>query len=365
MAEDLWSKLKKTDKPVVLYGTGDGAEKIAARLAERGIAAAGVFASDGFVRPGKKFMGMPVTSYEQAKARFGDMCVLVCFGSDRPEVIAIIRRIALEQELFMPDVPVCGGGTFDSEYYEAHRAELDAVRSKLADDASRRCFDEVIEYKLSGRIDHLFAGVSPAEEAWSLMEPSSSDVYVDLGAYTGDTLAEFRRAAGGWRAAFAFEPDARNYRKLREKAEAEGWDDCTLLNAAAGAAAGTAEFVRNAGRGSSARGGKTVTVPVEAVDEVLRRAGLLTAAGGGIKTADAPALVIKMDVEGAEAAAVCGAAEAVRSLRPRMMIAAYHRNEDLFAVPQQVLSLISDCGIYLRRSLCLPAWELNYIFVPR
>ena len=43
MAEDLWSKLKKTDKPVVLYGTGDGAEKIAARLAERGIAGVAFF----------------------------------------------------------------------------------------------------------------------------------------------------------------------------------------------------------------------------------------------------------------------------------------------------------------------------------
>ena len=38
--------------------------------------------------------------------------------------------------------------------------------------------------------------------------------------------------------------------------------------------------------------------------------------------------------------------------------------EELMADLDKVLSLIPDCGIYLRRSLCLPAWELNYIFVP-
>ncbi|MBQ4369456.1 MAG: FkbM family methyltransferase, partial [Oscillospiraceae bacterium] len=160
---DIWEKLARCEKPVVLYGTGDGAEKILERLEARGIEAAGIFASDGFVRPGRTFRGLGVVSYAEAAKRFGDMCVLVCFGSDRPEVIGNIKRIAAEQELYMPDVPVCGGGTFDAEYYEAHREELAQVRALLADEESRRCLDEVIEYKLSGEIEHLFACESGAE----------------------------------------------------------------------------------------------------------------------------------------------------------------------------------------------------------
>ena len=52
---DLWNYLKnqtKAGRPVVLYGTGDGADKIMAVLEERGIPVSGIFASPGFVRDG-------------------------------------------------------------------------------------------------------------------------------------------------------------------------------------------------------------------------------------------------------------------------------------------------------------------------
>ena len=361
---DIWEKLARCEKPVVLYGTGDGAEKILERLEARGIEAAGIFASDGFVRPGRTFRGLGVVSYAEAAERFGDMCVLVCFGSDRPEVIANIKRIAAEQELYMPDVPVCGGGTFDSAYYDAHRAELEQVRALLADEESRRCLDEVIEYKLSGEIEHLFACESGAEGLWQLLGPGPDEVYYDLGAYTGDTVNEFLRAAGGYRGICAFEPDARNFRKLR--GSLAGLGRSVLLNAAAGAEEGEAEFVRNSGRGSARRSGKTVRVPVVTVHGVAGCGGGARACAGGSLQASAPwpPTIIKMDVEGAEADAISGAAITIARCRPKMMIAAYHRNEDLFAIPLQILSICPDYRLFLRHSPCLPAWELNYIFLP-
>ena len=44
----LWQRLERARKPVMLYGMGNGADKILDELARRGIAAAGVFASDEF-----------------------------------------------------------------------------------------------------------------------------------------------------------------------------------------------------------------------------------------------------------------------------------------------------------------------------
>jgi hypothetical protein len=46
---DLWQHLSESKKPVVLYGMGDGAEKIIDVLNEKGISLSGIFASDGFV----------------------------------------------------------------------------------------------------------------------------------------------------------------------------------------------------------------------------------------------------------------------------------------------------------------------------
>ena len=68
--KDLWNYLKEANKPIVLYGMGNGADKIISVLNRYGIKISGVFASDGFVRQ-KVFHGFNVTDYKTAKETFG------------------------------------------------------------------------------------------------------------------------------------------------------------------------------------------------------------------------------------------------------------------------------------------------------
>jgi len=70
-----------------------------------------------------------------------------------------------------------------------------------------------------------------------------------------------------------------------------------------------------------------------------------------------------MDVEGQEAATLRGAEQTIRRYRPKLLAAAYHRNEDLFAIPEQVLSYNPDYRLYMRHFPQLPAWDVNYYFV--
>ena len=70
-----------------------------------------------------------------------------------------------------------------------------------------------------------------------------------------------------------------------------------------------------------------------------------------------------IDVEGAEREAILGAAETIRRCRPKLLLAAYHRSEDLFALPQLVFSIRSDYQLYLRHHRQLPAWDVNFYFV--
>ena len=63
----LWEYLKTAGKPVVLYGTGDGADKVLARLADTGVPVSGIFASDEFVR-GQQFHGFTVQAYSELLA---------------------------------------------------------------------------------------------------------------------------------------------------------------------------------------------------------------------------------------------------------------------------------------------------------
>ena len=100
VTRDLWEYLQETDKTIVLYGMGNGADKILSVLAERGVPVGGIFASDGFAR-GNLFRGMPVRTWSDVKAELGaeNVIVLLSFGTSRPEVLENILRIRAEAEL--------------------------------------------------------------------------------------------------------------------------------------------------------------------------------------------------------------------------------------------------------------------------
>lgn len=52
--------------------------------------------------------------------------------------------------------------------------------------------------------------------------------------------------------------------------------------------------------------------------------------------------VIKMDIEGGEGSALKGAEETIAKFRPRLMISAYHRTDDLWALREQIQGICPD-----------------------
>ncbi len=341
---DLWEYLKTADKPIVLYGMGNGADKIISVLESYGIKYSGVFATDGFVRD-KYFHGMKLTSYGKLKEKYGNMIVLVCFGSARPEVIKNIKRIAAEQELYAPDVPVYGGGLFTKEYAKNHRAELEYVYSRFADEKSRETFKNVIEYKITGKPEYLFACETDTDEPYeSFLRLSDNERFFDLGAYNGDTVSDFVGRTGSYGSITAVEPDPKNFKKLTRFTEE--LQDIRLINACISDKSGEKSFSVHGGRNSTAGIGELIrSVTVDSLSEA------------------APPSYIKMDIEGSEREAIKGAENTIKCFKPKMLISCYHRTEDLFKLPIEVDKIRNDYKLYLRHFPSVPAWEMNYYFI--
>ena len=78
----------------------------------------------------------------------------------------------------------------------------------------------------------------------------------------------------------------------------------------------------------------------------------------------APVTLLKMDIEGSESKALTGAAHTIITWRPKLYVCAYHRNEDLFSLPLQILNLCPDYKLYFRHSPYIPAWESNFYCIP-
>ena len=110
----LCEKIKEARLPVLLYGTGDGAEKIIAFLAENGIVPQGVFASDSFVR-GQSFAGFRVMKLAEAEETFGRFCTVICFGMDEEYKTAVAALRARGHCVFAPDLPLFGKEICDSD----------------------------------------------------------------------------------------------------------------------------------------------------------------------------------------------------------------------------------------------------------
>ena len=343
MEQELWQYLKTAQKPIVLYGMGNGADKIIEVLNSYNIDFKGVFASDGFQR-NKLFHGHKIESYSSLKEKYGDMIVLLCFGSALPDVMQNILKIASEQELYAPDVPVIAGKTFTLEYYLKNKKDLDRIYSLLADDVSKKTFENIINYKLSGKIHYLTdCEVSPDEPYQNFFKLSDNETFLDLGAYNGDTVLEFALKVNSYKKIVAVEPDKKTFRKLT--ANTEHLKNISLINACVSNKCGTINFAMSAGRNSSISKDGT---PTECIS---------------VDSLNLEPTYIKMDVEGEEVAAISGAKNTILKSKPKMLISAYHRTDDFLTIPKAVLDIRDDYKIYLRHYPYLPAWDTNFYFV--
>lgn len=343
--KDLWTYLKNAQKPIVLYGMGNGADKIISVLDRYKIRVSGVFASDGFVRQ-KTFHGFRVTDYKTAQNTFGDMIVLVCFGTSLPDAIANIKRIASEQELYAPDVPVCGDTLFNTEFVFNNRNRLESIYNLLADNTSKKVFENAVMYKLTGKIDYLFDCETPSGEVYqNVLKLGDGETYFDLGAYRGDTVEEFLSVVNKYNKIVAVEPDFKTYSKLC--IATQNINDIININACVSDCDGQIAFDMHGSRGSGIGQGGTVVASVS-IDSLSQKY---------VPT------IIKMDIEGAESAALRGGKQTISECRPKMQIAAYHRSEDLFLIPETVLSLRGDYKVYLRHFPSLPCWDMSYYFI--
>ena len=348
---DVWQSLAKLNKPILLYGMGNGADKILSVFAKRGIACADVYASDAFVR-GQSFHGKTVLTYAAAAEKYADFAVVAAFGSSLPAVTEKIYATENERELFIPDVPACGDTLFTLDFYTEHFAAFSQAFDLLCDAESKRIYADLIRYKITGKPQYLKSAVSPGDFEQTLLHKNRYRVMIDAGAYVGDTAKRFIDECPNAKAVYAVEPDRRSYKKLVAYAECEARATVYPHRFGAWSSAATAEFAaagnRNSGIGAQQQK-RSETVALNTVDSLA------------VQNAD----FIKYDVEGAELEALKGSAATIAASYPDMLISAYHKSEDLFVLPIYLAKRYPQYDLYLRRAPSVPAWDINLYAVKK
>ena len=352
---DMWDSLARESRPIVVYGMGNGADKLIKRFEKYGIEIADFFASDGFVR-GHHFHGKRVKSFSEIKAEYDDFVIVLSFASNRSEVIEMLADIDAHHDMLVPDMPVAGEDEyFDREFFNTHYDEMMRAYDSLADEESKSCFAAIVNYRLSGRMSYLLGAYSTKDELYALLCPDRIKSYVDAGAYNGDTLAEAIKYFPRLTSAIAIEPDPKNFKKLDKFVATLDTPAVTIHNAAVYDNCSDATFISSGNRNSSVSSTasfehKTNDVTLVTVDSLIN---------GEVD-------YVKYDVEGAEYEALLGTDKTIRAHTPELLVSLYHRSRDVFSLVNHIADRYgSDYDLYMRRLYCLPAWELDLVAIPK
>ena len=333
-----WEKIKESGKPVVIYGMGNGADKVIDEFNRLEIPVMGVTASDDFVR-GQQFRGFTVRKLSDFE---GDFIVAVAFASCIPDVMNHIFSLCGKYRVIVPCVPVFGDEIFNRDFVEKHEKELNDAYN-LFEDESKKIFAGCIDFIFGGELETLKSITTEKSEVFeNILKFGDNESYLDLGAYRGDTVEEFLHYCGGnYSDITALEPDRRTFRKL--ETYLENVEKSTAIQKAVYKENKTLIFSSKAGR-QSAIAGKGEEVEAVSVDSLC---------------SDKTVTYIKMDVEGAEKEAIEGAESTLKNQKPKLNIALYHRSEDIFSIPLQIAQINPCYKFFIRRHPYIPCWDMN------
>lgn len=214
----LWNRLD-AEVPIVFWGVGSNMYAVRDTLEARKIRPA-VFCDSNPGMWGKNIDGIPVISYESLKEHYSRYYIILTVAINN--ALEIVRQLRFEGEknqIFHVEKAFKVGETF-LEYNELESAVdiYENIYEMFADDLSKELFVENINFKLTGNKLTLveFADGDTFFDS-SLIPESKHYSYMDVGAYTGDTLLRFYAfCRGQYDKIYAVEPDNGNFQALKK-----------------------------------------------------------------------------------------------------------------------------------------------------
>ena len=214
------------------------------------------------------------------------------------------------------------------------------VANLWADEESRILYAAILKWFVTLASESVPAP-SPSAVTYipDFLQLREDEVFVDCGAFDGDTVLQYVRASRGrYQEIIALEPDPQTFQELATYAKT--LERVTPLNAGAGAENGKIPFVAGGLMSSHAAsaGAAGFSAPDELVDVDLIRLDDLS---------PRPTYV-KMDIEGFERQALAGARGLLSAGKTAFAVTLYHRTSDLWQIPRFINEVAPGLRLYLR-----------------
>lgn len=330
-------ELMQADRKVYIFAAHRNAVKCIQYCQSLGLDIVAFIDNDA-KKQGQEFYGKEVLPLEHVAKdaviinASGRYCVPI---EEQMNALGYSNNINLMEFLFIYNLPFQAQGAFRDFISEVipHRLKIVSLYLMLADEQSREVLDSLVSYRMT--LNSVSAGrvASPYDEeffARDVLKFGAHEVFVDGGAYDGDSFNRFVGMAAEFARAYLFEPDTEIFEKLGQVVA----DDKRVIACNAGlfSKSGEIGFSSTGGMDGAISETGEERISVVALDDMV----------------DVAITHIKLDVEGAEEAALLGARGHLREDRPKMAVAAYHKAGDLWEVPALIEGLGGKYNFYLR-----------------
>ncbi len=348
-------------KSLVLFGAGGIGSKTLAGLRKLGIEPF-AFTDSNRQLWRTAVNGLQVLPPQEACARYGKSALFLVTiwsgeGDRMRDRVRFLRDLGCERvatfgplywkypEIFLPHHAAAPA-------HQVHQ-QADAVLQAAElwdDDASRFEYLSQLRWRLLFDFDSL---ADPVQHTIyfppDLCSLVAGEVFVDCGAYDGDTLVSFlAQPKPGFKKVFAFEPDPANFAKLSQRvAQLPARDSIVIHQAATGAENGPVLFTAD-GTWAASMGSGTTLVDCVELDDTLK---------------DAPPTYIKMDIEGAELDAIEGARQIIARHSPVLAVCSYHKQDHVWNIPRLIHSINPGYRFFLRPH-GIEVWDLVCYAIP-
>lgn len=221
------------------------------------------------------------------------------------------------------------------QFYKSSREDIEKTYKLLSDEKSQRIYRSNINALIFGDYSACESLEDPMEDQYFPKDVSFSkgyDRFVDCGGFVGDTIEALLRCCPGHHNVASFEPYMSNYRKLITVAKTTKEIDGVCFPCAVGERNETVYFSSGTGSGHISVKGD-LAVPCISLDSAI---------SGFHPT------FIKMDIEGAEPAALRGACDIIKKDRPDLAICVYHNTDHIWTIPLLLYNIVPEYRFYLR-----------------
>lgn len=234
--------------------------------------------------------------------------------------------------------------TYEQQVYKTedilqHMSEVEKCEEIMSDDASKKYYRNSINARIYRSPAFLEPNCKMASigEYADIIKIRKGNVFIDCGAFNGDTVQLYMNKTQGDCKVYAIEPFRENFQGLMERISCNGWEEKVFaFNMAVGERAELRSIKYNKGDFEMAMnlfredGEFEQEVKVRPLDEICNE----------------KINYIKMDIEGEEAAALRGAKGLIKKYKPQLMISAYHKVQDLWELPLLIKELNPSYQIY-------------------